>query len=330
MMRTESVAFLMASCLLAAGGCRGRPRASGPYGDKVAADVPMIEKALGRPFKTPPRLETRTHDQVRDFLVKGLQEPRAQRELAGEQFTYKLLGLIPDTLDLPKFMVSLLTEQIIGYYDPATKILYVVQGAPDVYVGVTIMHELVHALQDQYVNLDSIEHAYGDDDREAAAQAVIEGQAVYEQAVLMAGGPDNIAVQLPGGWDQMRQAIRDQETTQPIFASAPMVIQESLLFPYINGAEFIRRYLEKHPSTSPLDRFPLSTTQVMHDSAYFGKAPDVPLIVGLPPVADAVYDNDLGEFGTRLFFYQHLGNLNAAASAASGWMGDRYIAFHAA
>jgi hypothetical protein len=49
------------------------------------------------------------------------------------------------------------------------------------------MHELVHALQDQYVNLDSLEHIIGDDDRAAAVQAVIEGEATYEQVFIMAG-----------------------------------------------------------------------------------------------------------------------------------------------
>ena len=324
---TRWQALLVATAIIGVDACRTRPRYPGPYGDKVAQDVPMIEKALGRPYKTPPHLEMRSRDQVREFLVKGVEEPRAQQQLAGEDFTYKVLGLIPDSLDLRKFMVSLLTEQIIGYYDPATKILYVVEGAQDTYIGVTIMHELVHALQDQYVNLDSIEHAYGDDDRESATQAVVEGQAVYEQAVLMAGGPNNIAIALPGGWDQMRQTIRDQEATQPIFASAPMVIQESLLFPYINGAEFIRRYSDRRPGSSPLDHLPQSTTEVMHDSAYFGAAVNTPIVVTLPTVAGAVYENDMGEFGTRLFFFQHLGNQSAAASAATGWKGDRYIAF---
>ena len=69
-------------------------------------------------------------------------------------------------------LVKLLTEQIIGYYDPKTKVLYVVKGSPEDYTGITIMHELIHALQDQYTNLDSLQHIIGDDDRAAAAQAV--------------------------------------------------------------------------------------------------------------------------------------------------------------
>ncbi len=52
-------------------------------------------------------------------------------------------------------MLTLLAEQVIGYYDPKVKVLYVVQGAGEENVVLTISHELVHALQDQYFNLDS-------------------------------------------------------------------------------------------------------------------------------------------------------------------------------
>src|SRR5262249_1684571 len=148
---------------------------------------------------------------------------------------------------------------------------YVVDGAPEEYVGLTIMHKLVHALQDQYVNLDSLQHISGDDDRSTAIQAVVEGQAMYEQMCIMSNCQGNIAAQSPGGWDQLRTAVREAQTTQPIFASAPMVIQESLLFPYINGADFIHRYMMvKKGGAPPWNDLPQSTEQVMHERAYFG------------------------------------------------------------
>jgi hypothetical protein len=310
--------------LLTAVSCRREPAGSGPYAAKVAEYVPMIEKALGRKFKTAPKLEERTRDQVRQFLIEHLEDSIPQRELAGQTATFRVLGLIPDTLDLKKFFVPLLTEQIIGFYDPRTKVLYVVKGAPSDYVGFTIMHELVHALQDQYVNLDSLENETSDSDRQSAVQAVIEGQATYEQAILMTGGPGNIVASLPGGWEQIRTMIREAQATQPIFANAPMVIQESLLFPYVNGADFVRRYAGHHPGSMPFDSLPASTEQVMHDAAYFGKHPDHPIAVGLPPISGTIYQNDLGEFGTRLFFFKYLNNTGLAASAAAGWGGDRY------
>jgi hypothetical protein len=296
----------------------------GPFAEKVALDIPQIEKALGVKFKTPPKLEIRSRDQVRDFLVGKLREPEVVKQIANQEAAQKLLGLLPDTLHLTDLFIRVLTEQIIGYYDPKTKVLYVVNGAPEEYAGITIMHELVHALQDQYMNLDSLEHISGDDDRAASVQAVIEGQATYEQIYLMSGGSGNIAAQLPGGWESMRADIREAQKTQPVFASAPMVIQETLLFPYINGAEFIRRYRDKHSAQLPIDRFPISTKQLMHDSAYFAKQPDQPSEVTLPAIAGSIDQNNFGEFGTRLFIYKHTGSQDISIRASNGWDGDRY------
>ena len=308
--------------------CRRAPAGEGPYGAKVAEYAPMIEQSVGRKFKQMPKLEVRTKDQVREFLLKHLEDSIPQRELAGQQATFRVLGLIPDTLDLRKLFVPLLTEQIIGYYDPRTKVLYIVEGAPADYIGFTIMHVLVHALQDQYVNLDSIENQTDDGDRQSAAQAVIEGQATYEQAVLMTGGPGNLVASLPGGWEQIRTMIRENTATQPVFANAPMVIQESLLFPYVNGADFVRRYHSRHPSALPFDSLPQSTEQILHDSAYFGAHRDPPITDGHPAIAGSYYENDIGEFGTRLFFFKHLNSTKVAASAAAGWGGDRYAVVH--
>ncbi len=320
-----SLVALGACATVALAACqRGAKVGSGPYADTVAEDVPLIEHALGVKFKTPPKLEIRSREQVRDFLVQKLKTPQVQKQIANQEATYKLLGMLPDTMHLADFFVRVLTEQIIGYYDPKTKVLYVVDGAPEEYVGITIMHELVHALQDQYVNLDSLENISGDDDRAAAAQSVIEGQATYEQVYIMAGGSGNIAAQLPGGWESMRQTIRDAQATQPIFASAPMVIQETLLFPYINGADFVRRFQAHYGHRLPFDSLPVSTAQVMHDSAYFGKTKDVPSEITLPPIAGTIDQNDFGEFGTRLFLFQHTGDREQSIRASNGWDGDHY------
>jgi hypothetical protein len=322
----------LAMILATAGGCREpAPSAGGPFGDRVAEYAPKIEKALGVTFKTPPKVEVRTRDQVRQFLLERLNEPVVQNELRGQTATYRVLGLIHDTLDLQKFFVPLLTEQIIGYYDPKTKVLYVVQGAPEEYVGLTIMHELVHALQDQYVNLDSIQHVVGNDDVQAAAQAVIEGQATYQTAAMMVG-PANIAAALPSGWETIRASIRDAQASQPVFSAAPMVIQESLLFPYINGADFIRRYQLRRTGPFAFDSMPVSTEQVLHDTAYFATPPERPTTVVLPTVAGKIYENTMGEFGTRLFLFRHLrlrgdtsnASIRDAATAAAGWGGDRF------
>lgn len=305
---------------------RAQDAGKGPYAAVVAEAVPAIEQAVGLKFKTPPKLETRSKDQVRQFVLREIETPKAQAALAGTEVAYKLLGMIPDTLQLKPLFVNLLSEQIVGYYDPKTKILYVVDGSPKDVAQVTVTHELVHALQDQYVSLDSVQNMQGDNDREVAAQSVFEGQAVYVQLQSMLGS-GNVAVNMPGGWERVRQAIRENQASMPIYASAPLVIQETLIFPYLSGTEFIKNYTEREHGV-PYNNMPVSTEQVMHPAAFFGKR-DEPTAVSFAPNTGGphVYDNDLGEFETRLFLFQHLQSQDDAVRGAAGWDGDRYLVY---
>jgi hypothetical protein len=298
----------------------------GPYADAVADAIPSIERITGLQFKRPPVLEERTKDQVREFLEAQFKKSAGQ-DIESLATAYKMFGLIPDTLDLRSFMLDLLTEQVAGYYDPDTKVLYVVKGAPATFVTLTVQHELVHALQDQYVNLDSILQIRGNDDRQTAAQSVMEGQATLVSLEVAAGGELNIAERLPGGWDRMRQIIRQQQSTMPLMAAAPLFIQESLIFPYLSGAEFIHQFQQRERGKAPYGAaMPTSTEQVMHPSAYFASR-DAPTRVTLPAPRGAteVYQNDLGEFAIRVFIYEHAQDQNEAVRAAAGWDGDRYM-----
>ena len=318
---------LVAATMLLAACARGKDAGSGPYAREVADAIPRIEQATGLKFKTPPKVEVRTREQVRDFLLKQFDEATPTAQLAGEEKAYKLLGLIPDTMNLRAFFVRVLTEQVVGYYDPKAKTLYVVQGADEQVVGITITHELVHALQDQYVNIDSIQKSGSNNDRLAAAQALIEGEAQFEQISIMLGGPDQIETRLPGAWDRVREEIRNRQGEMPVFATAPMVIQESLLFPYLSGAEFVRRVKEKRGSHDPFRDIPRSTEQILHPPSFLSTPPDEPTTVTLPAPRGAtkVYENDMGEFGTRLVVYDYLRDAQTAQRAAAGWDGDRFM-----
>jgi hypothetical protein len=157
-----------------------------------------------------------------------------------------------------------------------------------------------------------------------AAQAVIEGQATLEQIASMLGS-ENVVAALPGGWERVRQMIRESQGGMPIFASAPLILQETLLFPYLSGAEFMRRYKEAFPGQPPFGRMPSSTEQVLHSDRYF-ESRDEPVAVVLPaPLRGKVaYQNNLGEFETRLLLFEYLQDQGAAMRGAAGWDGDRY------
>ncbi|HZF68068.1 MAG TPA: hypothetical protein VEZ47_08525 [Gemmatirosa sp.] len=300
---------------------RVAPRRS--YVEQAVALAPDIERATGLRFRTPAKVEVRDRAQVRAFLTRTLDEPDARAELASQQALYRRLGMLGDSTDLRALLLRVLDEQVVGWYDPRTKTLYVVQGADSASAEVTLRHELVHALQDQYVNLDSLLRARGQNDRTAAAQAALEGMATWVQM----GTGDELAARAPGAWERVRGAIRENMERMPALSAAPLVVRETLLFPYLSGAEFARRLTTAGHADSALLRLPVSTEQVLHARAYAGggKRPDAPVQVALPRLPGTVVgENTLGEFETRLLLFHHTNDLNLAARAAAGWAGDRW------
>ena len=298
---------------------------SNPYAKHVEEAIPKIEAEMGLRFTSPPKLEERSREQLESFLKEKFAEEQAIRTLVGAERAYKRLGMLPGDLELQPYMQALLTEQIAGYYDPATKTLYVMEGADRTIARLTISHELVHALQDQHFNLDSVQKAEGDNDRQLAVQALLEGQATYAHFMVMMGNEESI----PGGWETIREGIRSQVATQPLLGTAPLILQETLIFPYLSGAEFVRRTKRLRKDRPVFDSIPQSTEQILHEGSYFAEY-DAPTAITLPPLASGAtpaYENNLGEFETRVFLYQHLRDESMASRGATGWDGDRYIVF---
>ena len=310
---------------LTAMACAGGEDGDGPHAAKVRENIPKIEKATGLKFKTPPIVESKPRDSVRVYLERKFSEDLPASELSGMERSYKAFGLLPASMDLRGFMLDLLTEQVAGYYDPKAKTLYVVEGDDEAVTNITISHELVHALQDQHFNLDSLQRARDDNDRLTTGQAVVEGQATLEQIGAMIGS-DNAITALPGGWDRVRQMIREAQASMPVFASAPMILQETLIFPYLTGAEFMRKFKQEVPGQSPYSRMPVSTEQMMHTERYF-ESRDEPTRVVLPaPLSGKeAYQNNLGEFETRILLYEYIKDQGSAVRGAAGWDGDRYM-----
>jgi hypothetical protein len=302
----------------------------GPYAKLLGRAIPKVEEATGLTFKTTPVIATRSRDEVREFLLKQLTSERAATQLAAQERVYKLLGLVPKDADLNPLLRRLLEEQIVGYYDPATKTLYVVEDVKPEILELTVTHELVHALQDQYVNIDSIQAQVGDADRQLAAQAILEGQAVYAQ-LRASMGETSLRM---GGWQRARVAMRDAQEGMPVFSNAPMVVRESLLFPYVGGADFVFRFTQRRPGVDVLQDMPVSSRQLLSDAAYFGRgdsvvAPDArdypaPVTLPAPSKGRVVASNTFGEFETRLIVFEYIPNELAAGRAAQGVDGDRW------
>ncbi len=307
-------------------GCRERAQAvqgEADLKDLVQRMMPRVAQGTGLAFKREPVVLRRSRAQVRDYVIHKFDQDLPPAELAGSQSALRLFGLIPDSLELRPTMIDLLTEQIAGYYDPDSNALYIPADIGPTQLRIVVSHELVHALQDQYVHLDSIITQRHANDRRSAAQAILEGQATVAQIpVLM---PEQKPDTFPLGWFwKQRAAMAAQQAQMKEFARAPLWLREGLVFPYLGGADFMVWFRRRYFGRSVLDSMPRSTEQILHPERY--AAHDEPTDVSfLPGEADTVrWEDNLGEFETRLLFQQLLGDEGEATTLATGWDGDRY------
>jgi hypothetical protein len=286
--------------------------------------APEVERAVGLDFRYPANVAVRTREDVYDYLRHKMEAEFPPEELERLSTAYRLFRMIPEDLDLNQLILDLYTEQVVGFYDPQSDTLYVVTGAESLELRLIVGHELVHALQAQYVPLDSILTSRGDNDRRTAAQAVFEGQGVI--ASLHAMMPDGDLAAVPEFWTQMRETIRQQESSMPVLGSAPLVLRETLIFPYLGGADFVRWFNERYPGSVPFgERLPESTEQVMHTDRY--ASGDRPTMLEFATDQEILYEDGLGEFEMRVLMTELLGDEDDAAAAVIDWGGDRYAVF---
>ncbi len=306
--------------------CRGEPvRAQRDAGLAHLVDSlkPAVERAAGLRFKRTPNSALRSREQVRNYLIAKLRQELPPERVRGVEAAYRLLGMLPDTLDLERLLVDLYSEQVAGFYDPDSTMLFGVAGADPLQLKLVLAHEMVHALQGQYLPLDSILHDIHSNDRLTAAQAVLEGQATLVSIRVLSPGQDVTAE--PEFWEAYRRQVTAQQGSMPVFARAPLLVRETLLFPYLDGAEFMRwwatsPFADSLPSGS---RMPASTEQILHPDRYLKHDQPVPLRFAGGPAR--LYQDGLGEIEILVLEAQLQGQGEMPRTVVPlGWGGDLY------
>ena len=287
-----------------------------------------VERAAGLRFKAAPRSAMRTREQVRSYLLGKLDDELPPARMRGMETAYRLFGMLPDTLSLRGLLLELYTEQVAGYYDPDSTTLFGVAGADRSELRLVLAHEMVHALQGQYLPLDSILKATADNDRLSAAQAILEGQATLVSIEVLAPGRD--VTRAPEFWEMYRDQVQQQQARMPIFAKAPLVVREALIFPYLDGAEFMHWWETKGPKdTLPYGpRMPVSTEQILHPDRY--ARGDAPVPIEFDADERVLYDDVLGENEIRVLLAALAGSDEVQTVVPLGWGGDRFRVYRTA
>lgn len=296
------------------------PVTSAAIQDFVPIAEAFVEAHRGLKFKAPVTV-TLLEDNA--FTARLLSKNKSDKgELEKETKVLRALGLIQGALDLGKAEDALLGGSVVGYYDPKTKELVVRGAEVTPAVRLTLVHELTHALQDQYFNLDGVK-VRDDDESGVTTKSVIEGDAVRIERAYYASltQTDQAAVR------------REQQASGGIPPEVPRVLVEILAFPYQIGPLFDEAVVRRDGQDG-LDKafatYPTTSSQLLHPEKYFSG--DGPHPVDAPPAGGTLIDHGVvGEMGLLLILeaLQKSGSLSSAETraATAGWGGDQYVAW---
>jgi hypothetical protein len=310
--------------------------------------IQFSSQETGLPIKSSVKRTLTTRAAVESYLNEKFQEDEGAKKLQRGEIVLKKFGLLDRDFDLKPFLLALLKEQIEAYYDSKTKTVNLLDWVSVEEQKPVLAHELTHALQDQHVDLekwgdqtpsevstnyrDDVEHL-AKDEVDTAREAVAEGQAT---AVMM----DNILkpmgkslIKDPEVVDFIKNQMNGGENS-PVLARAPLLLSESLLFPYREGLSFEQDVWmdqgQKAAFAGTLDRPPTSTWEIINPREFEkSKLPVVPLMPDIHPIIDKTYKAyDIGQVGqldlhilTELF-----GGDNAARDLTPSWDGGIYWA----
>jgi hypothetical protein len=289
-----------------------------------------------------------TREAVNKYLREKFDEDEGAKRLARSEIVLKKFGLLDRDFQLQPFMISLLTEQVAGFYDNKTKTVNLLDWIEPDDQKPVLAHELTHALQDQWIDLtkwsevgakDIAKNVEEDnqhiqtDEADTARDAVAEGQAMVVYLDYGMRSTGKTLENAPNVMDRIKDTVSDTSGS-PILARAPLLLQRSLLFPYSEGLAFEDAILVKGGKEAAfadvLVNPPSSSSEIMHPAAYMAHVP-VP-VLRLPDIhplieADyAPYDvGVMGEFDVRILT-ELFGGPQVAEALTSQWNGGIYYA----
>ncbi|WP_263354987.1 hypothetical protein [Acidicapsa acidisoli] len=302
----------------------------------------------GLPIKHEVKRTLTTRAAVEKYLSEKFDEDEDAKRMQRGEIVLKKFGLLDRDFNLKPFMLSLLKEQIAGYYDSKTKTVYMLDWIDPETQKPVLAHELTHALQDQHTDLekwndqtpsDLSHNATEDNDHlakdelDTARTAALEGQAmaVFLDYSLKPSGRS--IIKNPELLDQLQNQMQATDDS-PVLSRAPLLLSESLLFPYKDGLSFEQDvWMDKGRQAAfagVLDRPPSSSWEVINPRAYEqGKQSPILVLPDIHPLLNKTYKPyDIGQVGQLdlRILAQIFGGEAAARELTPAWDGGIYWA----
>lgn len=281
-----------------------------------------------------------------EAISASLRDQIDEEEIERAKVLYGALGLLDTEEDLRSTFAAVLSEQVIGYYDPETGRLVIREDVMKSLTGnpsseetqearLVLVHEIVHALQDQRLELGKSYKEERTADADNAFRAVVEGDAtlaMLAHALRQQGIPLSAAtegIQQMGSLLDLSALVRGEKLDD-----APAILRVTLVAPYLRGLQFVSAVQGRGgwPAVNNAHRrAPVSTEQVLHPNKYFAREPAEAISVKdsaalLKAGFERIADDTLGELEIGVYLDQ--GDPSARAeAAAAGWAGDQVVVY---
>lgn len=307
-----------------------------------------LEQIRKLKFKYPVKSQIKGREALKQYLQSAMKE---QMDIPAVEGTLKAFGFVPQDFHVSEFLIRLLTEQVLAYYDPKTKMFYLAPenlkafspsvnplggGAqdPSMMQQIVLLHELDHALQDQYFALEPLMkkvRKVRNDDRELAFQALMEGEATYcmMEGILAAQG---LSLENLPNMGPVMEAMATTAAQGKELSDAPIYFQKMLLYPYAQGVGFVTSLVQQGGWSKVNEAYkslPESTEEILHPEKYL-RRDDPPAEVELSRWKKTGWTllatNVLGEFQGKVLLEQFLPTEDLSRTMA-GWRGDRYLIY---
>jgi hypothetical protein len=331
-------ALILALVLAASAACAGLlPRSEDP---RLIAWKTQASALRGLEFEHAVKLEWISSGQIPDVIRGELEGMLTPEDARRYRDAYAALGVVPPDLDYVATMLRLQADSLAGLYSPRRKTLYVLDTLsdedPNALPGqsVIVVHELVHALQDQHFPelLDLLVSLRRQDDVVGAVSSVLEGDATFTMlgVGVQSGGPDARDARMA---ERVHHAmLAEAARTDGTMAGAPRLLRESMIFPYAWGTPRAARSFAAAGNAGldgALRDPPLSTRQLLVPSdtapVEFVRLPENEIATRVAVRGCTLGDDNVaGALTLRVLFEDYAPDVDGDA-LVRGWRGDRFL-----
>jgi hypothetical protein len=291
---------------------------------RVLGIVHFDEQHRGLTFKEPVKVEflgSAQFDKQVSVPQPTSKADRSEQRLALSEL--RALGLVHGNVNLATSENNLNQSDVVGLYVDDKKTVFVRGTALTPYVRVTLAHELTHALQDQYFDLQKLDANVknGDDD---ALTALIEGDAVRDQNLYQQS--------LSPADQQLYQNEQNQfDSGSGQAANVPEILSDIQEFPYAFGPTFVDS-LDADGGTAAIDHAfrdpPVAEAQIVDPAQY--PIGWTPARVATPALPAGQRKLDTPSSFGQVSLFEVLGSrlgYDQAWSAVQGWQGDNSVPY---